>query len=75
MEIAIIDHGPGIDPADIPRLLMPFEQGENALTRRSEGAGLGLPIVELLCLAMDGRLTLSSVAGQGLTAKVRLSAA
>ncbi len=75
VEISIVDHGPGVDPADIPRLLMPFEQGENALTRRSEGAGLGLPIVELLCLAMDGRLKLSSLAGQGLTACVRLPAA
>ena len=75
VEISITDHGPGVDPADIPRLLMPFEQGENALTRRSEGAGLGLPIVELLCLAMEGRLKLSSVAGQGLTAQVRLPAA
>lgn len=75
VEISIIDHGPGVDPADIPRLLMPFEQGENALTRRSEGAGLGLPIVALLCLAMEGRLKLSSVAGQGLTAQVRLPAA
>jgi signal transduction histidine kinase len=75
VDISIVDHGPGIDPADIPRLLLPFEQGENALTRRSEGAGLGLPIVELLCLAMDGRLKLTSAAGQGLTANVRLPAA
>ena len=27
------------------RLMQPFEQGENALTRQAEGAGLGLPIV------------------------------
>jgi len=75
VDISIIDQGPGVDPAEIPRLLLPFEQGENALTRRSEGAGLGLPIVELLCVAMDGRLKLTSAAGQGLTANVRLPAA
>lgn len=75
VEISIIDQGPGLDPADIPRLLRPFEQGENALTRRAEGAGLGLPIVELLCLAMGGRLRLSTAPGEGLTATVRLPAA
>lgn len=74
VEIAVVDDGPGVDPQDIPRLLRPFEQGENALTRRSEGAGLGLPIVELLCTAMGGRLQLSSAPDQGLTARVRLPA-
>ena len=75
VDISIIDQGAGVDPAEIPRLLRPFEQGENALTRRSEGAGLGLPIVELLCTAMGGRLRLVSAAGEGLTAQVRLPAA
>ncbi len=75
VEIRIMDRGPGVDPADIPRLLRPFEQGDNALTRRSEGAGLGLPIVDLLCQAMGGRLRLASAPGEGLTAVVRLPAA
>lgn len=75
VDISITDQGPGVDPADIPRLLRPFEQGENALTRRAEGAGLGLPIVELLCTAMGGRLKLTSALGEGLTAHVRLPAA
>lgn len=75
VEICIVDHGPGVDPADIPRLLRPFEQGDSALTRRSEGAGLGLPIVDLLCQAMGGRLKLASMPGDGLTAIVRLPAA
>ncbi|WP_312161612.1 HAMP domain-containing sensor histidine kinase [Phenylobacterium sp.] len=75
VDISVADRGPGVDPQDIPRLLQPFEQGENALTRRSEGAGLGLPIVELLCTAMGGRLKLSSAPGEGLTARVRLPAA
>lgn len=75
VDISIVDQGPGVEAADIPRLLRPFEQGENALTRRAEGAGLGLPIVELLCTAMGGRLKLVSTPGQGLTAVVRLPAA
>lgn len=75
VEIRIMDCGPGLDPADIPRLLRPFEQGDNALTRRSEGAGLGLPIVDLLCQAMGGRLKLATTPGEGLTALVRLPVA
>lgn len=75
IEICIADQGPGLEVADIPRLLRPFEQGDSALTRRSEGAGLGLPIVNLLCQAMGGRLKLIPGAAGGLTAQVRLPAA
>jgi signal transduction histidine kinase len=74
VEVRLTDTGPGVDPNDIPRLLRPFEQGDSALTRRSEGAGLGLPIVDLLCHAMGGRLRLRSAPGEGLTALVRLPA-
>jgi len=75
VEIFVADEGPGVDPSEIPRLLKPFEQGENALIRRAEGAGLGLSIVDLLSQAMGGRLRIVSVAGEGFTAFVRLPAA
>jgi signal transduction histidine kinase len=74
VEITIRDHGDGIDPDELPRLMAPFEQGENALTRKAEGAGLGLPIADLTARAMGGRLRLVSAPGQGLTATVRLPA-
>ena len=66
---------PSADPAEIARLLQPFQQGENALTRRSEGAGLGLPIVRLLCEAMGGRLKLGPASSIGTAARVRLPSA
>jgi len=72
--VSVEDDGPGVDPEELPRLLQPFEQGENALTRRSEGAGLGLPICDLLCRAMRGRLRLRSTPGQGFSALVWLPA-
>lgn len=72
VEISIEDDGEGVDPAELPRLLKPFEQGENALVRRAEGAGLGLPICELTCQSMGGRLKLSSTPGKGLVAVVTL---
>jgi len=75
VDIVIQDHGEGVDPQELARLMAPFEQGENALTRKAEGAGLGLPIADLTCLAMGGRLKLASTPGQGLTATARLPAA
>lgn len=72
VEISIRDEGDGIDPAQLHRLMAPFEQGENALTRKAEGAGLGLPIADMTCAAMGGRLKLSSAPGQGVVAEVRL---
>lgn len=68
VEVEIRDQGDGVDPADLPRLIRPFEQGGATLTRSSEGAGLGLPIVDLLTRAMGGSLRLRSAPGQGLSA-------
>jgi Osmosensitive K+ channel histidine kinase len=75
VQIVIRDQGCGVDPAELPRLIAPFEQGENALARHGEGAGLGLSIADLTCKAMGGSLTLASRPGKGLTAGVRLPAA
>ena len=74
VDIVIRNAGDGIEPDDIPRLMTPFEQGENALTRKAEGAGLGLSIADLTCRAMGGRLKLTSAPGQGLTVTARLPA-
>jgi signal transduction histidine kinase len=75
VDLEIADQGEGIAAEDIPRLMRPFEQGENALTRSSQGAGLGLPIVALLSQAMGGSLRLRSAPGEGLTAVICLPAA
>ena len=74
-DIEISDDGEGVASDELPRLMLPFEQAETALTRRSEGAGLGLPISDLTCKAMAGRLRLASKPGEGFTATVRLPAA
>jgi signal transduction histidine kinase len=74
VEIRIRDDGEGVAPEELHRLMAPFEQGENALTRKAEGAGLGLPIADLTCRAMGGRLKLACAPGEGMTACVRLRA-
>lgn len=75
VDVFVEDDGEGVDPADLPRLMLPFEQGQNALVRRVEGAGLGLPICELTCRAMGAGLQLTSEPGKGLVARVRLKTA
>jgi signal transduction histidine kinase len=75
VDVFVEDDGEGIDPAELPRLLRPFEQGQNALLRRSEGAGLGLTICESTCRAMGARLLLISAPGKGMSARVRLKIA
>lgn len=73
--IEIEDQGEGIDAEDIPRLMNPFEQGDNALTRATQGAGLGLPIARLTAEAMGGALALAPAPGGGLLVTVTLPAA
>jgi len=70
--IEVADDGPGLDPAELPRLMQPFQQGENALTRRHQGAGLGWAIVRLLCQHMGGGFNIAAAPGQGLTATIAL---
>ena len=72
VRLIVTDEGEGVDPADIPRLMRPFEQGECALSRRSEGAGLGWPLVRLLVKAMGGEFRVESRRGEGLSASVAL---
>ena len=55
--IEIIDTGIGIEPAIMQRLFDPFEQGEQTLTRRYGGLGLGLSISRTLVQMHGGTLT------------------
>jgi len=71
----VADEGPGVPIQDLQRILRPFEQGADALTRQSEGAGLGLPIARLLAETMGGKLRLHSEPGRGLCASIHLPAA
>lgn len=70
--LTISDEGQGVDPVELPRLMKPFEQGEYALTRRGQGAGLGWPLVRLLVKAMGGQFHVETSPGEGLSAVVQL---
>ncbi len=54
------------------RLFVPFKQGEDWLTRRTGGAGLGLVISKRLCELLNGEITVESEPGRGSDFVVRL---
>ncbi len=71
--VEISDTGIGIDPAAMPRIFQPFMQGEQSLTRKFGGLGLGLTIAKALADAHGGHIRASSSGGDaGTTMRVEL---
>lgn len=74
VEITVADDGPGIDPADLPRV---FERLYTSRRQpgRKVGTGLGLAIVRELVTAMGGRVDVQATAQGGTGFVVVLPAA
>ncbi len=72
--LTVFNRGNAPDQSDVERLMKPFEQGDNAESRRHEGAGLGWAIVKLNAEAMGGAFGVVSRKGEALKAIVRLKA-
>jgi signal transduction histidine kinase len=70
--LSISDTGVGIPPEQVEKVLEPFEQVADHLTRENEGTGLGLPIARALIELHGGELVLRSELGVGTTAMLRL---
>ena len=66
------DTGIGIEPSQLASIFEPFVQIEPALTRTTEGAGLGLAISRDLARGMGGDLRATSTPGAGATFTVEL---
>jgi signal transduction histidine kinase len=73
--LSISDTGIGIPSEQIEKVLQPFEQVADPLTREHEGTGLGLPIAKALIELHGGELVMSSQLGVGTTARLRLPGA
>ncbi|MGD0609613.1 MAG: ATP-binding protein, partial [Streptosporangiaceae bacterium] len=69
--ITVSDTGPGLSPENMERIFIPFER-LGAEQTAVEGTGIGLPLARALTEAMGGRLTVSSVLGQGAVFTVSL---
>ena len=70
--LAIADTGIGMNAEEVIVALRPFRQVDNALSRRYEGTGLGLPLAQRLIELHGGKLNIESVPGQGTTVTVSL---
>jgi signal transduction histidine kinase len=57
--LAVADHGRGMPPEVMEKVFVPF------FTTRSDGTGLGLPVVQHVALLHDGQVTVSSEPGHG----------
>jgi signal transduction histidine kinase len=73
--LAVTDHGIGMAAADIPKALAAYSQVANEETRRHDGTGLGLPIVNALMKLHGGSLELESELGRGTTVSLHFPAA
>jgi signal transduction histidine kinase len=63
--IHIVDTGPGIPSAQLPRLFEDFFQGDGARGRDPRGCGLGLTLGRRLIIRMGGDFWASSTVGAG----------
>lgn len=75
LELSVCDNGVGIDPADISRLLRPFEQIVDKSSQAEEGSGLGLALTKSFAELQGGTFRLESEKGQGTRAIVTLPSA
>jgi PAS domain S-box-containing protein len=65
--IAVTDQGIGIPAGEQDRIFDRFYRVESALSRRTQGAGLGLYLVKSVIEAHNGRIWVSSNPGKGST--------
>jgi signal transduction histidine kinase len=54
IHIGVRDYGPGVEKGQMEKIFHLFYRGENELTRKSTGTGIGLALVKQLVQAMGG---------------------
>jgi signal transduction histidine kinase len=78
--LTVANTGPDVPPAEVGRLLVPFERGGTAPSPRArppaggEGLGLGLPIVQAIAIAHSADLVLTARPEGGLAAELAFPA-
>ncbi|NJK60698.1 MAG: PAS domain-containing protein [Oscillatoriales cyanobacterium SM2_1_8] len=72
VQIAVVDTGAGIAPADCARIFEKFEQVQTVREGKPKGTGLGLPICKQIVEYHGGQIWVESVVAQGSTFWVAL---
>lgn len=70
--VNIKDSGIGMSEDYLSRLFTPFSQEETGYSRRYEGTGLGLALVNNYCKLNDAEITVKSMKNEGTTFTIRL---
>jgi PAS domain S-box-containing protein len=70
LAIAVVDHGIGMDGAEVELAMTRFGQVASAWTRKHDGTGLGLPLATGLTELHGGTLAIHSTKGVGTTVTV-----
>jgi len=70
LTVTVSDTGIGIAPAELGRVLQPFEQVDSSFSRSHQGTGLGLPLVRAIIELHGGSLALNSEVGVGTNVSV-----
>ena len=70
--ITIDDEGPGIPPAEMERVFLPFYRLDASRNRETGGLGLGMSIAKTIIEANGGAITLVNREGGGLRVRVSL---
>ena len=65
VQVRVVDHGPGIAPAERERVFEAFARVEASDRDGSGGSGLGLTIAKAIVLAHGGRIWIEGVPGGG----------
>ena len=72
IDFVVSDNGIGISEENLERVMEPFNQVADSMTRAHEGVGLGLSLSRKLAIAQGGDLRIESVYGTGTTVYVSL---
>ncbi len=65
IDLIVKDTGIGIPESEIERVMLPFAQVDNAMSRQHLGTGLGLPLAKRLVELHGGNFQLESEEGKG----------
>jgi PAS domain S-box-containing protein len=72
MQLRICDNGIGMTPQVMSQVFAPFAQADASTARRFGGTGLGLSITQHLVALLGGKISVSSVLGEGSEFRVDL---
>lgn len=73
--LTVTDEGVGIPEGALPHVFERFYRAEKSRPRGTAGAGLGLSIVQAICRAHGGTVSVTSNEGHGTSVEVRLPGA